>query len=490
MKLWIVLFIYMASFSAVANNTTVKLDDIHQPSPAKKDNKVPIINSSLLTAKESLWLDANPILSIATDHNWYPFIFIDKAGKLAGFNIDLMNLINENLDTNITVKRYTSWSAAYEQLIKGEILALFSVTPTPERKKYLDFSPVYYFTPQNILTKQSNRDIASIEDLKDKKVAVFKNHLVTQLIKNNVSVKSLHYLKTVDEVYSLLADNKIDAGVISNASAEKAKRFKLKIAGTLFNHSGNLAIASHKSQPMFSQIISKGISSISKQQMEKLTLKWSKSSGKNHFYTFDEQTYIKNHPIINVGVDSWKPILFSDKHQVFNGVIKDILSEVTRTSGLVFHPISGSQQTITQQFLDKKVDILPAIFNNNHHEDQALYTPHYLTINSSLFMKNGQPYVHSLNELAHKKLVLVENNRHKSIIKKQFPDISISYAPNANDALKLLSDGQVDALWGANAVISEVIAKENIKNIRTITQSNTLTNRLSMKVQKNTPLLL
>lgn len=120
MKFFITALLSCITFSSLSS-TLATID--HSPAPVISHTK----SITYLTPQERLWLDANPILPIASDHTWYPFIFIDNEGKLAGFNVELIALINKNLGTHFTIKRHTSWSAAYEKLVKGKISALMSV---------------------------------------------------------------------------------------------------------------------------------------------------------------------------------------------------------------------------------------------------------------------------------------------------------------------------------------------------------------------------
>jgi len=490
MKLWIALFILAASFFAAANNLS-SIDAIN----ADKMNNASSINNQqpplfeALTSQELAWLDANPNTTIATAHSWHPFIFVDHNGQLAGYNVDLIALINKNLSTSFSIKRYSSWSDAYELLMEGKIPALMSVTPTAERGKVLAFTPVYNFTPQHIVTHKSNQDISSIEDLAGKRVAVFKNHLVTDFLKKSVKTKSLHFIERINEGYSLLIAGKVDASILSNADSDKDKYKGLKIAGTIFNHSGNLSIASHKSEPTLNTILSKGILSISKEQLNSLNLKWNKSDEENTFYTDDELDYIKHNPIVKLGINNWKPIIFSEQNQTVNGILGDILNKITKTSGLIFEPVIGSTEELSQHFLHNEIDVLPTEFNHPTLNDTNEYTPNYLTINSSLFINESNNNVRSFEDLNHKKLAILSNNRHKTMIKKLFPKVELVHPANLIEALKLVTNGQVAALWEANPIIASIIKNEHVHGVKQISQPDTLPNALSMKIQPTAPIL-
>ena len=248
-----------------------------------------------LTPKERLWLSKNPNIEIATASDWHPFIFINKQGIVDGFNVDLIAQINKNLGTNFTIKRQLSWSAGYEDLVNGDVTSLMSVTPTPEREKFLSFSPVYYYAPQYILTNQSNKNIHNIHDLENKRVSVFSNDLIAQLIKESVEVKSFHYIVSMKDAYISLSNGQVDAAVVSTLDEAQMLKHNLKIVDTVYSNAGNLAIATNKKQPMLNQIITKGIRSISKKQMKELTHSWNKANTVNTLFNIQEQEFIKKY---------------------------------------------------------------------------------------------------------------------------------------------------------------------------------------------------
>ena len=455
-----------------------------QPSPSITHH-----NPTLLTLKERQWLDANPDVEIASDHSWYPFVFINQQGQIDGFNKELIELINQNLQTNFSIKRHSSWSDAYEQLISGKIWALMSVTPTQERQQFLSFSPVYYFAAQHILTKADDNDINTLQDLAGKRIAIFKNHLISDFINQHVTPKEIHYLESTEAAYQAVASGAVEASIFTHASDAKAKSMNLKIAVALFNNTGNLAIATHNSQPLLHKIINKGISSISKKQLADLTNKWFNTANNNRLFTDEELAYIKDSPPIKVGVDTWKPYLFSNQEHAINGIVGDILAEVSKTSGLSFQAINGSREQLQQSFLQEVIDVIPANFTSSLQQSTNSTTAHYLTLNSSLFINDTRNDISDLLDLIGKTLVIVKNSRYQDITNQLHKQVTIIYADDYNQALQLLTSRKADALWGDNYSITHFIENNFIHSIKTIPLHNQSSQHLAMIVQNNNPLL-
>jgi polar amino acid transport system substrate-binding protein len=104
-----------------------------------------------------------------------PFEVEDAASPTgyAGFDIDLMTSIAANLGLDLAVVD-VDFNALQSGLVlqaKNCDIAASALTITEERKNNLDFSNPYYDSLQTLLVP-ADSTIASLEDLKDKKLAV------------------------------------------------------------------------------------------------------------------------------------------------------------------------------------------------------------------------------------------------------------------------------------------------------------------------------
>ncbi len=114
-------------------------------------------------------------LTICSDIPYKPFEYedADKPSGYTGFDIDLMQAIADKLNLELVVS-----VTAFDALSSGTALAADScdvaasaMTITDERKANLTFADAYYDSLQSLLVPDDS-DIASIDDLSGKKVAV------------------------------------------------------------------------------------------------------------------------------------------------------------------------------------------------------------------------------------------------------------------------------------------------------------------------------
>ena len=110
---------------------------------------------------------------IATDTAFAPFEYEDSTGKRLGIDMDLMEAIAKDQGFKYEIKAL-GFDASLQALEAGQcdgVIAGMSITD--KRKEKFDFSEPYYNVPVTIAVK-ADATIASLDDLKDKNVAVKK----------------------------------------------------------------------------------------------------------------------------------------------------------------------------------------------------------------------------------------------------------------------------------------------------------------------------
>lgn len=96
---------------------------------------------------------------------------INGEDKIVGFDIDLAQAIADELGVKLNIVD-TSFNGLIPMLQSNKIDVIISgMTATEEREKSVDFSDIY-FSGKNLVLVKKDSDIAAIDDLKDKMIAV------------------------------------------------------------------------------------------------------------------------------------------------------------------------------------------------------------------------------------------------------------------------------------------------------------------------------
>ena len=135
-----------------------------------------------------------------------------EGNKVTGFSIDVVFKIFENLGYKVEYSNM-SFEGLIPALETGKVDVLTGLTPTDERKKFVDFSNKYYVGRQIAIANKSN-PIATVEDLKNKKIGVQLGTLQETLAKNIEGANVVLYNSFTGAIMDLNSQ-KIDAIIIS-----------------------------------------------------------------------------------------------------------------------------------------------------------------------------------------------------------------------------------------------------------------------------------
>lgn len=117
------------------------------------------------------------VVTIGVNAQFEPFVFLDQNGTLAGFDIDIMNALNAELDFEVAYVN-TSFDELFTGLESGDIdAAISAISVTDARRERVDFtepyfasglSPVSYFSAgQALATRTDNTTITGVDSLTD-----------------------------------------------------------------------------------------------------------------------------------------------------------------------------------------------------------------------------------------------------------------------------------------------------------------------------------
>ncbi len=113
------------------------------------------------------------VLRVGMELAYPPFEMSDMQGNPTGVSVDFAKMLARTMNKELIIENI-AWDGLIPSLKTGKIdIIISSMTITDERKKSIDFSIPYAKSTLAILANK-NSNINSIEDLKDKTIAVKK----------------------------------------------------------------------------------------------------------------------------------------------------------------------------------------------------------------------------------------------------------------------------------------------------------------------------
>lgn len=160
-------------------------------------------------------------LTVGTNASWAPFEYIGDDGNPTGFDMDIAQEIANDLGMELKIEdmHFDGLLAALEA---GTIDMLISaMTITDERKQQALFSEPYYVIEQAVIVLAGYDGIQTLEDIKDKKVAVQESttgHFMAEDL--GVDPSNISPFKAAPDTVLELINGRADCVIIDDAVAE------------------------------------------------------------------------------------------------------------------------------------------------------------------------------------------------------------------------------------------------------------------------------
>ncbi|MBF0097385.1 MAG: PAS domain S-box protein [Magnetococcales bacterium] len=186
-----------------------------------------------LTASELSFLQGKNV-RLGIDPSWPPFEFLDGQGQYAGIGADVVRHVSKYLRVDMTPEYGLAWSTVLEKIKKGELDLIPVVTPTEEKRQFLNFTQPYMHFPAVIVTRAHSPFIGGLEDLENSKFGLVKGYVVDEQLRRDRPTLNPVVYGSLEEGLRDVATGKLDAFIDNLASItwtiERSGLVNLKVA--------------------------------------------------------------------------------------------------------------------------------------------------------------------------------------------------------------------------------------------------------------------
>ena len=451
-----------------------------------------------LSVNEKSWIKNHPVVLAGGLSDWAPFDFVDSNGKYTGIANDYLNLIAEKtgLKFKVSIKQ---WSQQLQDIRDKKIDLLADAYYTEERVEYLNYSASYFEMLEYFFIRK-DLTVKTLDDLNGKRVAIPKSYAQGEVIKKHfpkieiVTVDSAG--AAIDAVLENRADMLYDNYAILSYALNKqgiSSIIPFKSTRTLGNNA--LHIVSRKDAPELASIIQKGLDAISVQEKRAIYNKWLGDKPKTDKpvlnLTAEEMDWLKNHPSINVGVESdWPPYEFIDRAGQLQGLSADVLNLVEQRLGVKFKLISQYPWAETlEKTKNHEVDVLSSTSLTSNRKQFLNFTDPFFTPLISIYTRKDSPAISSFDGLKNKTVAIENQFFLHELLAKKHPEINLLPVATVADAIKSLSFGKADAYVGNQGAANWVIENNALTNLKITPVIDLDSSPLRLAVRKDWPML-
>lgn len=273
------LFIFLISVSFLPHATTLSVS-----------NTASSLSASLNNA-ERAWLASNPVISSGSDNKYAPLEMQNAIGERDGLSNDYLNIIKSKTGLSIIDKSTNSWSKTYQNALSGDIDIITMIKETQERTSQFIFTKPYITLESAIITSKLIDDIASLTDLKGRKISVVKGYFWHELLEKNHPEIKIIPVESLSIGLQNTAFGITDAMLATFATAthyiQENSITNLKVAG-IAPYKTDYGMAIRKDWPELVSIINKVFSDIPEQEHTAIKTKWMNLEWQSEFVRKDK----------------------------------------------------------------------------------------------------------------------------------------------------------------------------------------------------------
>ncbi|NWF35646.1 transporter substrate-binding domain-containing protein [Mariprofundus sp. KV] len=448
-----------------------------------------------LSDSEKAFIKNHPVIRVGVDPDFAPYEFVDAQNNHVGISSDYLTVLAKLLGVTFEVVPDLSWTQVLSDARDKKIDMLAAATPTPERQAFLTFTDPYIQYQVAIVTQEGENRFQTLKDLAGKQVALVKGYAFTELVLQAGPDIQPYYVDTVlDGLKAVVQGNAVAMVADVGSMAYKIREFSmvsLKVSGFTDIDAKGLAMGVRDDWPEWVSILQKALAAISYPRHQQIVHSWIKpdqSEDKTIQLSNDEKAFIKNHPIIRLGIDpEFIPFEFVDEAGQYSGMVSDyikLLNERLGTNMVIAHQ-SGWKEAVAKAKAGD-LDALPCIGLTQERQKFFDYSDAYIQYYRVAITRSDAPFVVDLSDLEDKRVAVQANSSHEGYL-RDHSSIVPEIFPTLQETILSVSSGKNDVIVGNLASAMYWIRKMNLTNLKVAGALSHEPGNLHFAVRKDWP---
>ncbi len=451
----------------------------------------------VLTDEEKNYISNNPSIKVSNEIDWYPYDFYEY-GKPSGYAIDYLKLLANKIGLNVEFQTDT-WNELSHKFKTKQIDILYPAKKTKEREKIALFSEEFINMRLSLVTKSKRDDIKSLEDMKDKTIALVRGWSTAKYIKN--TYKDMKYIEfdtskeALEAVAFGLADACVEDFFTANYIIKKEMYSNLHVASkVLINGKDNysLHLMFQKENKILKELFDRAMKSVKDEEILKIRAKWIGSfiKKKNIQINESEKKYLKNKKIVKMCIDpNWMP-LEMNKQGIHFGMTSDYMSLIEKEIGIPIELVDTKTWIESMEFAKKrKCDIFSLAMATPQRKLYMDFTKPYLSIPLVLVSTLDENFYPNVSGIHDKKIGIVKGYAYGEILRVKYPDMKLVEVESISDGLNRVEKKELFGLIGTLATVAYTIQREYFASLKIVGKFDEKW-ELGIGVRNDEPLLL
>lgn len=186
-------------------------------------------------------------------------------------------------------------------------------------------------------------------------------------------------------------------------------------------------------------------------------------------WTEEEARFIREHPVIRLGVDpEFVPYEYFDEDGQYTGITSEYLNLISRISGLRFDVALGlTWPEAYDKALSGELDAVPAVGMTPERTERFLFSKPYYAFKRVIVVREEERGINDLRDMEGRIIAVQRNSSHHSYL-LEHPGISLSLYDDVDEALMAVATGAERAFVGNLATCNYLIRSNALTGLRLI----------------------
>ncbi len=399
-------------------------------------------------------------ITSASEYDYPPFCIVNENDLAGGFAVELLRETLKVMGRDVSFK-FGPWSEVKQSLIDKKVQVLPLVGRTPEREGVFDFTFPYMTMHGTIIVRSGTSEINSLADLSGKNVAVMQGDNAEEFLLRENITSVLTRTKSFDVALQNLAQGEYDAVVVQKLLAtqliKKHQLANLKAVGPpLEGFVQSFCFAVAKGDSSLLSRLNEGLSIvIANGTFEALRKKW-----------FSALESVPKSRIVVGGDFNYPPYEYLDKNGQPAGYNVDLTRAIARQLGIAVDIQLAPWGDVRKKLENNQIDLVQGMFYSAERDMTLSFTDAHTLVSHVLITRSDAKPLHSLEDLSGKIIVVMDGDIMHDLALNAGYGKQLILAQTQQEALNLLSGGDVEYALLAKIPALYWIEKENLTNLQ------------------------
>lgn len=393
------------------------------------------------------------IISISNDFE--PFTFLNAEGKPAGLFVDIWRLWAQKTGKKIEFIS-SDWKTSLENLKNRKAHIHSGLLYSPERFEWTSGSQPFYEVGVNLFHPLKAGKISGINALSGQTVAAIRGSQLEQFLRKNHPDVGVFACDTGQELVTVSREGKTK-GFIAVEPVGTALIDRLGLSGefgrldkNLYKEKFQAGVLKNKTELL--ALVDQGLNAISYQEWAEIEARWIPDPAKRYYKTShilrltpSEQSWLRNHKTIRVGMSPVIPPLKFVEKGVIKGIEPDYLNLLSDYTGIQFEYVICDFSVMDAKVKSGEIDMFIS-FNIPERLTYMTFSEPLMEFKQVIIARTDAPFMSGIGALKGKKVATIKGVKLYEKLLSPYPDIEAVPVGTMEQMFQAVSEFKADVL--------------------------------------------